>query len=413
MSATSTSGKGLTKFNEPFTFDSVLRILGKAPFSTPFIALLPALAVAYHKYTHPAVVLPSSLAAGWALVRTLLFAQYKWVGYIWVFQLIRTVNRALNRYTRNHKEWRRDPTDYANDVVVITGGSQGIGKEIVQLLSHRKKAHIAVLDMAPPAYIAAPAGAPEILYFKTDVSNREQVAEVGAKIRAAFGGKKIGVLINCAGVASGNTILDVDLDSAARLWRINTFANWITAKEFIPDMIARNHGHVITVSSAGAYATLPSMSEYATSKAAALAFHECLAIEFRTRYNAPRVRTTLVAPTKVRTALGDGMEDHADPFFTPVLEPIQVAQKIVWTLDSGLSQHLMLPGFANLLPWIRAAPDWFRRLLAVLDNGDNTVTHKSMTRAFKNGYGSNWEGSDKEVYERRARLFRAAENATK
>ncbi len=75
------------------------------------------------------------------------------------------------------------------------------------------------------------------------------------------------------------------------------------------------------------------------------------------------------------------MEDHADPFFTPVLEPIQVAEKIVWALDSGLSQHLMLPGFAVILPWIRAAPDWFRRLLAVIDNGDNTVTQKSMSRA--------------------------------
>ncbi|GAC75278.1 hydroxysteroid 17-beta dehydrogenase 11 [Moesziomyces antarcticus T-34] len=401
MTASSTSATGLTQFREPFTFDTVLGVLGKVPFSTPFLALLPALTLLYHKHTNPTLAIPTTYDKLLPLLRSLVFTQYKWVGYIWSFILIRTINRALNRYNRNHTEWRRDPIDYANDIVVITGGSQGIGKEIVQLLSHKKKAHIAVLDMAPPAYIAAPAGAPEILYFKTDVSNREQMAEVGKKIRAGFGGKKVGVLINCAGVASGNTILDVDLDSAERLWRINTLANWITAKEFAPDMIARNHGHVVTVSSAGAYATLPSMSEYATSKAAALAFHECLAIEMRTRYNAPRVRTTLVAPTKVRTALGDGMEDHADPFFTPVLEPIQVAQRVVWSLDSGLSQHLMLPGFANLLPLLRTAPDWFRRLLAVLDNGDNTVTHKSMQRAMDNGYGSTWEGKDKELYQRR------------
>ncbi len=132
---------------------------------------------------------------------------------------------------------------------------------------------------------------------------------------------------------------------------------------------------------------------------------------FRTRLQRPRVRTTLVAPTKVRTALGDGMEDHADPFFTPVLEPIQVAEKIVWSLDSGLSQHLMLPNFANLLPLLRMAPDWFRRLLAVLDNGDNTVTHKSMTRAMQNGYGKNWEGADKELYDRRVKAMAAMKDA--
>ncbi|GAK64854.1 short chain dehydrogenase/reductase family protein [Moesziomyces antarcticus] len=411
MTASSTSATGLTQFREPFTFDTVLGILGKVPFSTPFLALLPALTLLYHKHTNPTLAIPTTYDKLLPLLRSLVFTQYKWVGYIWSFILIRTINRALNRYNRNHTEWRRDPIDYANDIVVITGGSQGIGKEIVQLLSHKKKAHIAVLDMAPPAYIAAPAGAPEILYFKTDVSNREQMAEVGKKIRAGFDGKKVGVLINCAGVASGNTILDVDLDSAERLWRINTLANWITAKEFAPDMIARNHGHIVTVSSAGAYATLPSMSEYATSKAAALAFHECLAIEMRTRYNAPRVRTTLVAPTKVRTALGDGMEDHADPFFTPVLEPIQVAERVVWSLDSGLSQHLMLPGFANLLPLLRTAPDWFRRLLAVLDNGDNTVTHKSMQRAMDNGYGSTWEGKDKELYQRRIAAVAASKQS--
>jgi len=52
-------------------------------------------------------------------------------------------------------------------------------------------------------------------------------------------------------------------------------------------------------------------------------------------------------------------------------------------------------------------PDWYRRLLAWLDNGDNTVTEKSMTRAMKNGYGANWEGADKELYERRKKLMEA------
>lgn len=194
----------------------------------------------------------------------------------------------------------------------------------------------------------------------------------------------------------------MDLESVARVWRVNTLSNFVTIQAFLPDMVAANHGHIVTVSSAGAYAALPSMSEYATSKAAALAFHECLSIELKTRYNAPRVRTTLVAPTKVRTALGDGMEDHADPFFTPVLMPVQVAQKIVDALDSGLSQHMMLPAFAELLPWLRALPDWYRRLVAVVGDTDNQVTDKSMTRALQNGYGKNWEGEDKAIYEKRA-----------
>lgn len=396
-----------TKFREPFTLDVCLRFLDKLPLSAPFLLILPALTLAYdqHKKTGRfAIAQDTSLAH----VRHLVFSQYKWVGYLVIFILVKTLNRGLNRYIRNHREWKKDPIRYDQDVVVITGGSAGIGKEVVQLLSQTKKATIAVLDMAPPTYAAAAKGAPEILYFKTDVSNPKQVADVGKQIRAKTG-KKIGVLINCAGIASGNNILDVDLESVARVWRVNTLSNFVTIQQFLPDMIAANHGHVVTVSSAGAYASLPSMSEYATSKAAALAFHECLSIELKTRYNAPRVRTTLVAPTKVRTALGDGMEDHADPFFTPVLMPVQVAQKIVAALDSGLSQHMMLPAFASLLPWLRALPDWYRRLVAVVGDTDNQVTQKSMTRAFQNGYGKNWEGEDKAIYEKRA----AKEMATK
>ncbi|PWZ00066.1 NAD(P)-binding protein [Testicularia cyperi] len=403
--------KGLTQFKEPFTLDVVLRFLDKIPFSTPFLVLLPALTFLYDRHRNPGQpAIPQGQQ--YAHIKSLVFTQYKWVGYAVIFILIKTLNRSLNRYIRNHRQWARDPIKYDRDVIVITGGSSGIGKEIVQVLSHKKKATIAVLDMAPPTYAPAPPGAPEILYFKTDVSDTEQVSKVGKEIRAKTG-KKIGVLINCAGVASGNTILDVDLDSAHRLWRINTLANFVTVKEFLPDMIASNHGHVVTVSSAGAYATLPSMSEYATSKAAALAFHECLSIELLTRYNAPKVRTTLVAPTKVRTALGDGMEDHADPFFTPNLEPIQVATKVVGALDSGLSQHMMLPAFANLLPWLRAFPDWYRRLVAVVGDTDNQVTHKSMMRALKNGYGKNWEGRDKDMYDRRVKEMMAKESAAK
>ncbi|PWN48194.1 NAD(P)-binding protein [Violaceomyces palustris] len=407
------------RFKEPFTFDKCARILDKVPFSTPFLLILPLLTYLYdRKATSPTELvaslkhlsdLPRSEAL--ALVKGLIFTQYKWVGYSVSFILIKTVNRILNRYIRNHGEWRRDPLDYSKDVVVITGGSQGIGAEIVKLLSKEKRATIAVLDFSLPTYPLKQLGGgrPDILHFKVDVSNPEMVKEAGAKIRESTRGKRIGCLINCAGIASGDTILDVDLSVATKVWKVNTLANWVTCQEFLPDLIRNNHGHVITVSSSGAYASLPSMSEYSTSKAGALAFHECLAIELRTRYNARRVRTTVVCPTKVRTAMGDGMEDHLDPFLTPVLEPIQVAQKVVWSLDSGLSQHLLIPLFANILPYLRVLPDHFRRLVAVLGNTDNQVTKKSMRRALNNGYGKGWEGENKEIYERKKKILLAGD----
>ncbi|KAN0065245.1 hypothetical protein ACQY0O_001742 [Thecaphora frezii] len=396
----------LPAFREPFTVDVIFRFLDKIPFSPPFLVLSPLLTFAYDRHVNhlPLTPLPP-LDQLVPQLCNLLVSQYKWVGFAWLFTLAKTLNRTANRYVRNHGKWRRDPINYDQDVVVITGGSAGIGKEIVQLLSHRKRATIAVLDMAPPTYLAPPSGAPEILYFKTDVSDPEQVAAAAQQIRVKTG-KKVGVLINCAGLASGGTILKANLASVSRLWRVNALANWVTCQQFVPDMVQRNHGHVVTISSSGGYFSIPSLGEYASSKAAALAFHETLSIEMRTRYGAPRVRTTLVAPTKVRTAMGNGMEDASNPFLTPTLEPVQVAQQVVAALDSGLSQHIMTPHFANLLPWLRVLPDWYRRLLSVTGGTDNTVTEKSMARSTNNGYGKNWEGDDKGLYEQRLKALR-------
>lgn len=137
--------------------------------------------------------------------------------------------------------------------------------------------------------------------------------------------------------------------------------------------------------------SLPQMAEYTTSKSAALAFHEVLRGELRARYFAPRVRTSIIAPTKVRTALGDGMEDHKMPFFHPNLEPFELGRTIVGAIDSGLSQYLVMPGLMKLLPFIRAAPDWFRRSIELIGETDHQVSDATIKRAMANGYGSKWE----------------------
>lgn len=158
------------KFREPFTLDVCLRFLDKVPFSAPFLVILPALTLAYDQYKKTGqFTIPQNLQ--YSHIRSVVFSQHKWIGYLLIFILVKTLNRGLNRYIRNHREWRRDHIRYDQDVVIVTGGSAGIGKEVVQLLSQKRKATIAVLDMAPPTYAAAKNGAPEIMYFKTDVSN--------------------------------------------------------------------------------------------------------------------------------------------------------------------------------------------------------------------------------------------------
>lgn len=74
------------------------------------------------------------------------------------FVALKALNRALSRLARNHG-WKADPPRWSfnageGDVVLITGGSTGIGKEVVDLLAKRTN-KIAVLDLAPPTYDAS------------------------------------------------------------------------------------------------------------------------------------------------------------------------------------------------------------------------------------------------------------------
>lgn len=94
-------------------------------------------------------------------------------------------------------------------------------------------------------------------------------------------------------------------------------------------MCAADHGHIVTVASTAAFVSPPGMSEYCASKAGVLAFHEVLSAELFARMNAKNVKTTVICPVKVRTALGTMVADHNNKLLLPVQEAWQVAERIV------------------------------------------------------------------------------------
>ena len=100
------------------------------------------------------------------------------------------------------------------------------------------------------------------------------------------------MLINNAGVANPFTILDSSEEGFRKVFEVNTIAHFVMAREFLPAMIKKNHGHVVTIASMASFVVIPQSVDYGCTKASALAFHEGLSVELRVRYNAPNVRTT-------------------------------------------------------------------------------------------------------------------------
>jgi short-subunit dehydrogenase len=82
------------------------------------------------------------------------------------------------------------------------------------------------------------------------------------------------ILINNAGIAHAHTILDTSDEYLRKIFDVNLLSNWYTVKAFLPDMITKNKGHIITIASTASYAGVGGMVDYTATKAGVLAFHE-------------------------------------------------------------------------------------------------------------------------------------------
>jgi short-subunit dehydrogenase len=197
-----------------------------------------------------------------------------------------------------------------------------------------------------------------VTYHKCDITSTKDIAAAAQEIRDSHGAPTI--LVNNAGVARGKTILDGTEAEVRLTFDVNSIAHYSLAREFLPAMVKANHGIVVTVASLAAYVCAPNMVDYASSKSAALAFHEGLAAELKTRYNAPKVRTIVITQGFTRTPLFQGF-DNNDSFMSPTLHPQTVAEGIVKKILSGESGHVILPSSSSIIiTSLRSFPYWFQ-----------------------------------------------------
>ena len=205
-------------------------------------------------------------------------------GTLFGLGLLGSTNSYLSHKAYNN--WTTDNTwDWSREIVVITGGSSGFGAILVRRLAE-KGIKVVSLDINEPLGTLPD----HVTFFKVDITSREEVHEVANKI-----GQQIGeptVLVNNAGVPGMRTILGEPDGYAAKVFAVNIVSHYDLVREFLPHMIEKNHGHVVTVASAASFAAFANNTAYAGSKAAALAFHEGLGQELKFRYGAPKVRTT-------------------------------------------------------------------------------------------------------------------------
>lgn len=185
------------------------------------------------------------------------------------------------------------------------------------------------------------------------MANADAIRTACAEVKSAVGNPT--VLINNAGFARGKNILETTDNDLRLTFQINSMCHYQLAREFLPDMVANNHGMVITVASLAAYVTAPKLVDYAASKAAALAFHEGLQAEIATVFEAPKIRTVVVCQGYTKTALFEGF-NRGDGFIEYPLDPETVAEAIVKAVLKGRSDHICLPKGNSLISGLAGWP---------------------------------------------------------
>jgi short-subunit dehydrogenase len=191
-----------------------------------------------------------------------------------------------------------------------------------------------------------------VRYFHVDLASTSSIESAASAVKAAMGNPT--VLVNNAGCARGKSILDSTERDIRLTFNVNTLSHYFLTHQFLPSMIERNHGMIVTVASMIAYVTAPNLVDYASSKAAALTFHEGLSAELATVYKAPRVRTVIMCQNYTRTPLFEGFKGKG-------LYPETVAEEIVRAVLKGKSKHIIMPESGWLLaPRLRSLPLWMQ-----------------------------------------------------
>ncbi len=236
--------------------------------------------------------------------------------------------------------------------ILVTGGARGMGLAIAKGAAARG-ASVVLWDRDAEALRAAEAevaGAEPVVGQAVDVADRGAVDAAAARLVSERG--PVDILVNNAGVVSGKRFSDLSPGEVERTLAVNAASLFWTTRAFLPSMIRRGRGRIVTMASAGGLVGVPGLSDYCASKFAAVGFHESLRAELRRE--APGVGATLVCPFFVNTGMFAGVRTRF-PRLLPILEPETVAEAALRAVERDRAL-VIRPRFVHSLRLLRLLP---------------------------------------------------------
>jgi uncharacterized protein len=259
---------------------------------------------------------------------------------------------------------------FAGRAAIITGASSGIGREIalataalgarVALLARRESELNLVADeIERDGGIALP--------FPCDVTEAERLDSAIHHIAGEFGG--IDILVNSAGVALPDHVLDARLEDLRQMMDVNYFGAVHAIRAVLPIMLDVGRGNIVNIGSTAGRHGDETLAGYCASKFALVGYTEALRLELF----GSGVSASLVMPGPVDTPMLENPQWQARAYFLgrALMPASWVASAVIAAIIFGLAEVDVPPGAGTALKLSTLFPDlsepWYALATRVLD----------------------------------------------
>lgn len=193
---------------------------------------------------------------------------------------------------------RRKPQTLAKQVVLITGGSRGLGLAMAREFGARG-CRLAICardgDELERATQMLQSESCEVFAVPCDVTDRDAIAEAISTVKSHYG--QIDILVNNAGEITVSPLENLEISDFERAMNVMFWGPLHTTIEVLPHMRQRGRGHIVNITSIGGKVSVPHLLSYSCAKAAGIALSDGLRPELR-RFG---VDVTTVIPGLMRT----------------------------------------------------------------------------------------------------------------
>lgn len=220
--------------------------------------------------------------------------------------------------------------------VLITGGSRGIGSELVR---HFASAGYSVAftyksSVSEAEALSAKTGA---LAIRADSANESEVKEAVAKTVETYG--SVDCLINNAAISSFSLFTDITLEEWNNMVAVNLTGAFLYSKSVIPDMLKRKQGRIINITSMWGLVGASCEVHYSATKAALIGMTKALAKEL----GPSGITVNAIAPGVINTEMNAKLSDEDKEALvndTPLMrigEPSDIAAAALFLAGEGAS----------------------------------------------------------------------------